>query len=238
MKKAIIFDLDDTLVKCYVYYDQKIEAFCQKMNEVYGVDEDWARGIVKSIDGASFYMPGGFRRERFPNSFAAASVAIDVIHGKYPDNIRKQEMYDLANSVFAEPYEMIDGVYKVLKKYKKNGFKLALWTKGDTKIQERKIQMNKLDEIFGSNIKITANKTQEDLQETAEQFKIKSKHSWLIGDSLRGDIDNGIACGFNTIWVQGATQNWSIVQNNEVKPSHIVKTVTEVPTIISYKGDK
>jgi FMN phosphatase YigB (HAD superfamily) len=78
-RPTLLFDLDGTLCECGVYYVEATEAFVRYQVERTGLAEAVVREVVEQVDLAATMLPDAFRRDRFPRSFYAASLALDAL---------------------------------------------------------------------------------------------------------------------------------------------------------------
>ncbi|MGH9929695.1 MAG: HAD hydrolase-like protein [Pyrinomonadaceae bacterium] len=80
-------------------------------------------------------------------------------------------------------------------------YKLILATKGDEEIQLAKIDQSGLAHFFTS-IQILDHKTEGEFRRIAEECELDVSSSWVVGDSLRSDINPALEVGFRAIWIE------------------------------------
>src|SRR5690242_2580 len=113
-KPTLVFDLDNTLIECGLYYKQAEQALLTLVNQQTSVPEAIVKEIFSAIDVASAKMPDGFARSRFPNSFAAAAAVCDVIQGRRPNPGLMERCWNIGDDVFRAPYELYPKAKEVL----------------------------------------------------------------------------------------------------------------------------
>ena len=237
MIKTIIFDLDDTLLECSRYYQERKMMFAEQQSTRLGISTDICYKILTDMDITCTELDHGFSKHRFPRSFAAASAALDLICGKSVNESAAEESYMLGQSVFDAPYELVENAVNVLQSLKDDGYLLVLWTKGDYDVQTKKIVKNNLFQYFKrEHVYITSKKTPECIKTILFDTKADPHETALIGDSLRDDIRCGNVMNVTTVWVRRSLNfNWAY-ENQSHEPTYIVERIEEVPHIFSVSS--
>ena len=230
---SLIWDLDNTIVRCSEYYIGAKNKFALMACENTGISQDIALGILEAIDAQSIKIDG-FGRSRFPKSFQAASAAIDVLMGKVPSKTRGKKAWSMGNSVFTAPYKLYDGAYDALKDIKDMGFKMFLCTKGDAQVQARKIRINNLNTIFPEeHIYIDTIKNESHFTKIILGHNIPSCNVIAIGDSLKDDIGSANKAGIRSIHVEGQFDGkWTYEDENHHTSDWSVNRIGEVPGLL------
>lgn len=227
-----IFDLDNTCCECAIYYDNCYDQFVSEVSQRTGVPAIIAKDILKAVDLYSIKIDG-FGRHRFPKSFQAASLAIDVLMDKKPSVKDAKKAWKIGNSVFTAPYQLYPGVFDMLKELKKLGANLFLVTKGDFEVQQYKIKKNKLHKIFDSNkIYIDVIKNEAHFNKVIDDYKLDKNKTIVIGDSLKDDIIGATKAGLRSIFISGqANHGWGY-EDEDGKPTKTIEKVTDLMEII------
>lgn len=233
MIRNIIYDLDDTLLICGPHYEACRKKFALWKAGCTGAElsPDFCESILQGIDKSCHSLRGGFGDERFPRSFQAASLALDVI-AKKPINIEQSEYaHSIGNAVFKAEYKLFDGVYEMLEAYEKAGIQQFILTKGADWVQMKKMHDNKLYKyIFPPNhVYIDVVKTKEHIEAIVSEHSLDKSETVMVGDNLYDDIQSALDAGIGAIWVRG---NADI---SRMAPSgfyQAVWQVTNLPTII------
>lgn len=232
MKKNLVFDLDNTLCDCSVFYKQKQNEFARYQAERTGHSEEFCLELLKKIDITFTGTKEGFSKNRFPRAFAAASSALDIMMGLPVNDEAAQHSWYIGDSVFNEPYPLFDGVFDMLTQYRDGGYKLFLLTKGDYNVQISKVIRNKLNHLFDADcIYVVPKKTGNELGRILADHDLILEETVMIGDSLRDDIGSAKQLGMDNILVEDSTGSWEY-ENQKHEPTYFIKKVTELPTII------
>lgn len=229
---ALFFDGDNTLFECARYYLDAERAFGRAMHKIHGIDPVLASKILCDIDVTCTKLDEGFSRLRYPRSFRAASLAIDAIYGTNVDHVAAEHMSGIGEAVFDAPYPLYPGVMKMLKAYKKYGWEMVLITKGDRAVQQRKIDINQLEEIFEKDhIFIVEKKNINVLADIVSQLNIYTESAYMIGDSIKDDIGPALALNMTTIHIDSRNWKWAY-EDAKHTPHHILRSSAHLPTII------
>jgi putative hydrolase of the HAD superfamily len=229
LTKHLIFDLDNTLVDCSVYYKSAQREFAERCANRLDINVEFAERVLASIDLLCTELDHGFSRMRFPRSFAAASVALDIITGNKVDERASEEAYLLGDEVFSAPYPMYEGAKDVLTRLVELDHQLYLLTKGDSAVQMEKVYKNNLLNWFKlERIYVVPKKTEHSIYRILNDHGIEPEDATMIGDSLRDDIGSAVKAGINSIWVRGSANfDWAY-ENENHPPTYIVDSVMEL----------
>lgn len=222
--KRVILDLDDTLLDCGVHYDNAKEKFVQWSSERTGIPKSAISKILGDIDLTCVTLPVGFNRIRFPRSFAATSVALDVISGNPVDEAAANDAFLLGDEVFRAPYLIYDHVPKFIDSIKKLGLRVYICTKGDVDVQNSKIERNNLrsmvDDVF-----IVPFKSPETYQEILHTNTWVPQETMMFGDSLRDDVEAAIQAGMRACHYSGTKRpHWAYDRTETTVRYHVAQT--------------
>jgi putative hydrolase of the HAD superfamily len=228
LNNGCIFDFDDTLVETTIYYDKAKEKFAQKM-DIMGYPMEEALKILNRFDISNVIKGGGFHKHCFPDALVQTyEYYCDNFGHLICDDIR-QWMADLGWWVFKQPTELIDGANEVLKTLY-SSMPLFLATKGDDEIQMARLEESGLRNYF-RKIYIVSDKTHKEYLKIAHDNEIIPENSWIIGNSMKGDINPGIRSGFNCIHVFHHN-TWDFEEEEPIGQYYSVKSLKEVPEIV------
>jgi putative hydrolase of the HAD superfamily len=230
----MIFDLDDTLVECSFYYIDAMKKFARVANKRTKLGTTFCRHMLSSVDGGMLALPGAFKRERFPMSFAATSVALDVIAGLEIDEQAADDAFDIGNSIFTAEYPLLSGVPTTLAILKSTGVKLILNTKGDREVQQRKVDINGLGQYF-DKVYITLKKDAPHLGKILAYNNLEPPEAICVGDSMRDDVLTPNSVGCETIFVSEKDPaewepKWAYEAaiDGPIMPTYWVSSVSEI----------
>jgi len=195
--KTIIFDLDDTLIKTSKLYNQAREEFSLLM-ENSGFKKEEALAKLDEIDIKNIHQHG-FTKERYPYSLGKTYEYFSQKNGKEINSELKKKIEELGWQVFRQIPELVDGVYRVLDILCKKYF-LILATLGDPQVQEEKVQLSGLKKYF-SEIYVLKHKNVEEYQNILKEHNLNKKETWIVGNSVRSDLNPGLKLGVNCILI-------------------------------------
>src|SRR5262249_33574586 len=141
-------------------------------------------------------------------------------------------MRDIGYSVFKDIPIQCDGAEVVLSRLRGH-YKLILATKGDRDIQQAKIEQSNLRHFFDA-IYILERKTTQQIEQIAEECELRVRRSWVIGDSLKSDINPGLGAGLKAIWIPKGS--WAYEEDVIPKSSRFYKRKTlldSLPLLLS-----
>ena len=230
--RVLLFDLDNTLIECTKYYLDVEDSFVVRTAKRTKLPEPFVRELVQTIDYESAKLHDGFNRSRFPRSFNAASLALDVICGNHPDVTTAQQEEMLASLVFTAPYTPYPGALEAVASLKDAGFRVALVTKGDPDIQQYKITKNNLDNLFGpENIFVVPSKTKTTFEHILGVLEADPLKSWMTGDSLKDDIHPNNELGLTTVHITDSHQPWRW-EDKHAEATHTANNVAALAAAI------
>lgn len=230
--KNIIFDLDDTLINCGAYYRTQQDKLAQYQHERTNLPIEFINKLRSDIDVNFTQTPGGFNRERFPRSFAATSMVLDIMLGNVVDEPAAYQSFELGDQVFEATYPIFNGVPGMLTTYMNAGYNLFLLTKGDFTVQTRKIEMNDLSNWFHRDrMYIVPHKNPETLQRVLTDHALEVSQTVIIGDSIRDDIDVAYKVGCEAIWVYGR-HNAGVYEHMKIDIQHQIDEAAHLPLML------
>lgn len=258
MIKAIIFDMDDTLVVEVASADKALKDTCQLAKEKYALDIDalhqtilatakelWfnyspARPYCVSIGISSWEGLWGSLEGEDPNL---------KILKKWAPTYRKQawsnalKEYGIQDEPFAEflaitfptqrrLYHIVyPDVEPTLENLKPN-FKLAMLTNGAPGIQREKLDGSKLEpffkEIIISGETGIAKPKPEAFQITLNRLDATPEQTIMIGNSLESDIAGAQQAGIKAIWLNRDKKE----NGNPVKPDYEIKNLSKLQAVL------
>lgn len=238
MNQHVIFDMDDTLIHCNKYFDLILAAYFEQITDWfqdYGVTTEEVRSKQIEIDVEGINKLG-FASSNFPESLIATYRFFSKRHRRTPVTSEEQELYQLGLSVYDQEVEAYPGMVETLNALQESGHHLYLYTGGETKIQQRKIEQMKLFQYFDDRIYIRQHKNIHALEEILQMRGFERTRTWMVGNSLRTDVMPALTAGINTIYLKQETEwQYNMVELKK-QPHNILYTVealTEVPEIIT-----
>lgn len=228
-RQGCIFDFDDTLVEATVYYDIAKEQFARKMRE-FGFPDEEALEVLNRFDISNVLKCGGFHKECFPDALVQTFEFYCQMNRRTVCQDTKKWMADLGWWVFDQPVRTIPGAVEVVARLSAL-MPLFLATKGDMEIQNRRLEESGLRQYF-KKIYIVPDKTHLEYAAIARENGLEPRLSWVIGNSMKGDINPGLRSGFNCIHVFHRN-TWDYEEEHPVGEFFSVHDISEVPAIIT-----
>ncbi|AEI45868.1 HAD family hydrolase [Paenibacillus mucilaginosus] len=212
-KQTILFDMDDTLIHCNKYFDLVAEQFADQM-------ETWFHGYHLSIDEVKKkqseidlerVLVSGFAPDHFPQSFVDTYEYYLNLTGRPRSEQEIERLRELGASVYGHGIEPYPHMEETLRTLQAEGHELHLYTGGEPTIQMRKVTEAGLQRFFATRIHITRHKNAEFLESLIRTNGWDRKVTWMIGNSMRTDINPALKCGINAIFMP-AEQEWAYNQ--------------------------
>lgn len=235
---ALIFDLDNTLVECSEYYASAKRQFAVLVSDKTGISQDVALSILDAIDAESIKIDG-FGKTRFPKSFKAASLAIDVLMGVPLNQTRASKAWTIGNSVFNAEYPLYPGAWEMLENAKNLGFNLFLCTKGDTTVQMKKVKKNNLHKIFPKgHIYIDVVKNETHFQKIINAHGLNPAKVVVIGDSIKDDIGSANKVGLTSVHISKQQVGGWGYENEENHPTFSLDYIRDLNEVLNRLASK
>lgn len=205
----ILFDMDDTLIHCNVYFDLVLEQFTDLLKTWFASYDLSAQAIKDKqyqIDtvGVAYV---GFTAEHFPESLVETYRHFSLMTGRKTDEEEMAQLRKLGQSVYEREVEPYPDMAETLQALREDGHTLYLYTGGVEAFQRRKVEMVKLGEFFEDRIFIRQHKNSEALRLILEENAFDRDHTWMVGNSMRTDINPALENGIKAIYVP-AIQEW------------------------------
>ncbi len=222
MIKAVIFDLDHTLFDRYA----TLRAIVEPIRKVLPIDptfsDDEVGNVIVNADKTCVYFGWDRVREHIVNETKLFTKTIDG--------------HDYSNAVFkcfediAIPFSFTK---PMLEELKKEGYLLGLITNGLPGLQEKKLEMLGLDNIF-DRILVTGQYNCPKPQLTAfnmmaEWLGLAPNEMMYVGDNPLNDIDASRKAGYVPVYVN-TVGSWPRADIEQCELQ--VETVAEIPELI------
>ncbi|MGP0628564.1 HAD family hydrolase [Nitrospina sp. 32_T5] len=193
--ELVIFDLDDTLIDTSDVYWRARNNFIEILAKE-GFDRKEILAKFESIDGENIKVLGHIP-QRYGKSMQDTYLALKNNPGM--DSFRNIEMdvKKCGNYIFNHLPELIDGALELIKWTAKH-YTLALLTRGDVNFQKQKLKNVGLLEYF-QHIQVVGTKNETAFRDLICETGFEARHSWIIGDSIKSDINPGIKLGMKCI---------------------------------------
>lgn len=238
LRQQLIFDLDDTLVHCNVYFDRILDEFADLIVDWFGdsrISAEEVRGKQIEIDVAGVQKIG-FVSTHFPQSLIDTYRYFCRLLGRETRLAEEDKLLKLGMSVYDQEVEPYPGMEMTLELLASHGHELYLYTGGETVIQQRKIEQMKLAAYFQDRIYIRRHKNIDALEEILSSRTFDRNNTWMIGNSLRTDIAPALTAGINAVYIKHPTEwSYNLIELKKTTDTQMytVSSLTEVPAIIA-----
>jgi len=205
----ILFDMDDTLIHCNVYFDLVLDQFTDLLLTWFASHSISAQAIKDKqyqIDtvGVAYV---GFTAEHFPESLVETYRHFSLMTGRKTDEAEMELLLKLGQSVYEREVEPYPDMAETLQTLRDEGHILYLYTGGVETFQKRKVEMVKLGEFFDERIFIRQHKNADALRLILEEHQFDRENTWMVGNSMRTDINPALENGIKAVYVP-AIQEW------------------------------
>ena len=231
MKKHLFFDLDDTLIKCTVFFYDIEDVVAKKIleyNKQYTYDEIILKFDNKKIENLE---KRGFGPQNFECSLM--QVASEIIgYDFFRDDIQsfiKKESEILYNG----DIELIEGAKEAVEYLYNKGYDMSIITKGMEDVQKKRVEALSIKKYF-KDYHIVKHKLKEDYEELLKEYKLKPEECYTIGNRPKGDINEAKKAGLNTIYIPNEhTWNYEDEEISLEKPeTSVLKNIIEIKNLL------
>ncbi|HEY5025395.1 MAG TPA: HAD family hydrolase [Acidimicrobiales bacterium] len=195
--QTVIFDGDDTLWETEVLYDRARTA-ARELIEQMGFDGERWEALQRIIDVQNVDLLG-LSAIRFPTSCREAYESVCREDGTSFDTAVARAIYEAADTVFESTAPIYPDSLPVLESLS-GKWRLMLLTRGDQKVQRRRIDESGLAQFF-EEIRVVDEKTTASWAALISDCGIDVSASWSVGNSIGSDITPAIECGLWAAWI-------------------------------------
>jgi putative hydrolase of the HAD superfamily len=215
--RLVVFDGDDTLWRTMPLYTAAKVEFGRALHRHLGVYSGKAIKTLESRDRVNFEQ-FGVSRQRFPRSMHEAYVTLARDTGRSVDPIVGKRVISIGRNVFARRSLRVVGIKRLLKSVREAGIVLILCSKGNAKIQRRRIEENGLSHLF-NRIYIVPDKGEEEFRRILRKFRVQPSEACSVGNSVRCDINPALLIGMRAVWIPNET--WILEKEDPLKTKRL-----------------
>ena len=225
---GVVFDGDDTLWSTEPLYDDARQAAASVVSKA-GLDPlVWER-LERRIDVQNAATLG-HSVDRFPTSCVQAYRDLRELNRHAFDARVATVIKETAASVFHQLAPLMPGVRETLSALRGRGYKLALLTKGDEAVQERRIEHSGLRPYFDI-VRIVSEKTTEAIKAVVKDLGVDPPSAWMVGNSMRSDVLPALAAGVQAVWINAHV--WEYERSHDHLVDHRVLTVDRIDDLLT-----
>jgi putative hydrolase of the HAD superfamily len=227
MLRAIVFDGDDTLWETERLYDEA-RARARRVVERAGLDgEAWeATERVLDVENVAHL---GHTEQRFPTSCAQAYEQACAAAGDPTEKDVLEAIKAAAQTVFGRKAPVVAGAEETLAALREMGLLLVLLTKGEPRLQGRRVDDSGLRDFFDL-VEIVEEKSPETILEVLHRLGVEPHEALTIGNSVRSDVLPSLAAGVTPVWIDAHV--WEYERQYDDFPSHEVSEAEDLRDVI------
>ena len=221
MNKLFVFDLDDTLIDNVHDYAEPLLDACRfiirmlgnkapHVSKIIALEQEIDKRLVKEIN-PSTEKPYFWSMERFPTSLIEVYREICRQSKVMTDKSAEEQLYDIGLRAFDETMykrNIHPDALSVLDFFRKQSDVCLLCSKGDPKVQEKKVAaLHSVGINHFAAVRIVDEKTPEVFREIVGRFGHCSPFS--VGNSYSSDIRPALDAGFRGIYIP--VETWETI---------------------------
>ena len=231
LPKAVLFDLDDTIIAFSDAGDSAWTAICEQYASDLNVT---AAGLLNSINDCRDWFwqdPERHKWGRHNLLGARRKIVGDAIRtlNINPDEIHI-EIADAYSEMRLKLLRPFPGAIETLDHLRNEGVRLALLTNGDAEGQRRKVVRFGLESRFDCILiegEFGVGKPEDQIYLYAlSALKVSAKEAWMVGDNLEWEVAVPQRLGLVAIWVDFAGSG--LPDTTDVKPDYIIQSISEL----------
>ena len=231
--KAILFDLDDTLL---AFTPASVKAWrkcCDDFVLDNGVDFTGSE-LLDSINNVrKWYWSDPERnkkgRENMKNARREVFTYALERFG-FSDTEKINCTADSYTRLQEELWSLFEGTEEALINLKKAGIRLAVVTNGTAEVQRGKLRRFNIYDYFEYVVidsEVGASKPDRVIFDYAlNKLQLDSSEVWMIGDNLNWDVKGAQDCGIFAVWHD--YEGRGLPQDTEIKPDLIINSICEL----------
>jgi putative hydrolase of the HAD superfamily len=196
--RAIVFDGDDTLWRTEQLYDDA-RGRARRVVEEAGNDGARWEELERRLDVENVEQYG-HSLERFPTSCVQAYEVVCREHGRPADPAVSAAVDAAARAVFEREAPLLPHARETLAELRARGFRLALLTKGDSRLQRRRIEQSGLAPFFDL-VEVVDQKTPEAIRSVLDRLGVDANFVLSVGNSIRSDVVPSLDAGVRPVWI-------------------------------------
>lgn len=195
-QQLLVFDLDDTLLDTSEVYWQARSAFVKKLMKD-GMNEEQIIEEFEKIDSINI-KKFGFDPTRYEKSMFATYKLIYENSSHYLSDETLSYIKSCGRLILEKFPQPINGAINLLQWASKQ-YRLAVLTRGDDSFQRLKLKNSGMARYFDF-VRVVPKKDASVFSEFIEDIGYNSRNTWIIGDSIKSDINPGIEAGATCIF--------------------------------------
>ena len=232
LPKAILFDLDDTILAFSDSADPCWQRICSKyVSRIHELTADHLFAAIQESRSWYWDDPERHRIGRLDLDQARREIVAGAFLRLHIDHSAlANEIADAYTSEREETVEPFPGAIDTLHYLKDQGICLALITNGNAEGQRRKVDKFGLVSIFDYILiegEFGVGKPDERVYlHVLKQLDVDPEDAWMIGDNLEWDVEAPQRVGIFGIWMDFAGSG--LPESPSVRPDRIIRNLSEL----------
>ena len=190
MRYHLLIDADDTLWENNIYFEQAIHAFITFLDHSQ-LSREEVRAVLDEVERLMGYGSVNFTRSLVETYRRLAEK--DIQDGDV------QQVRRFGEQIRTHPLQLLEGVKETLD-YLSPRHDLLLLTKGDFEEQKLKVERSGIEGFF-RQVVIVPEKDVATYHRVVSELRVEPKHTWMVGNSPRSDINPALAAGLNAVFI-------------------------------------
>ena len=233
LPKAILFDLDDTIISASASTPNAMEQACVRFApRIRGVTVEGLYDAFQSAAMEFWSDAARQRRGRLNPAGAALAItksALDSL-GVRDESGLARDLADCYLTTREKGLRLYPGAIETLEKLRGEGVRLALITNGSAEGQRGKVVRFGLERYFGCIViegEFGVGKPDERVYRHAlAELSTEPEDAWMVGDNLEWEVATPQRLGLRGIWVDWA--GVGLPEGTSVRPDRIVRAISEL----------
>ena len=233
LPKAMIVDLDDTLITYSAAGDAAWRAVCTRHAASVGSGMDAERlfQVLEETRHAFWSDPERHRRGRLNLLVTRRELVAKALDSLgCVDPTLAETIADEFSTLQYEWLEWFPGAEKTLETLRRDRVRLILATNGQTVLQRAKIRRFHLERFFSDFLieeELGYGKPDPRVYEKALfLFRLPSSEVWMVGDNLAWDVKGAQDAGMTGIWID--FRNQGLPAGSDIRPNRILKSFSSL----------
>jgi putative hydrolase of the HAD superfamily len=237
MIRAVIFDMDDTLVDWSGRIGEWVDALKVHLRPIY--DRLDAEGhILPSIDWMArvYTEQAGLAWERAVPPEFTAPRQVDILHDALIAAGLEEGRFDAVALQQHFAWDVMPGLRpfpdaaSVLRTLHESGLRTGLLTNSSMPMWMREVELRAFGLLDYLDVRMTAGDAgrlkphPDPFRQVAEQLGVPTREAVFVGDRLRDDVAGAQAAGMRTIWVRRP----SSLDSDEIVPDATIDNLTDL----------
>jgi len=229
--KALLVDLDDTLLDYSGGVDECWAGACHRVASPAGVDPV---RLIPQVARSRRWLWDDPARHRMERTDMMGAWTKIVAHALAEIGAERNGLAAEVAEAYAESrwrrMALYPGVREALARLRARGLPMALVTNGDTRQQRRKIEQYELAPYFDAIViegEFGAGKPDEAVyRHVLDALRVAPAGAWMVGDNLEWDVAAPQRLGLSAAWIDGPGRG--LPDGSAVKPDRILRSFPQL----------